>query len=160
MQTRKFKQLKTKFSKPSSKMKQTEIGMIPEKYYFFLNPYPHRIFTKCPKCDNKTNQKKLPITIEIEKKKMFLNINKTCRFCERCELLIVKKQEIEDILLAAFGEKISEKEYYIIGTIDEAFYCEGISNIKDSKFLEHFCLFKEKWNFEEMPRYVWVADKK
>ncbi len=68
-----------------------------DKYYFFLNPYNNRVFNKCPKCGNPTKKKKLPISIEMEEKKMFLNINKTCCFCAKCELLIVKKQEIEDM---------------------------------------------------------------
>ena len=131
-----------------------------DKYYFFLNPYNNRVFNKCPKCENPTNKKKLPISIELEEKKMFLNINKTCRFCAKCELLIVKKQEIEDMLSLAFHKKISEKDYCIIGTIDEANYSEGAKDLKNSKFFEHLHLFKEKWNFEIMPKYVWVPNKK
>ena len=119
-----------------------------DKYYFFLNPYDNRVFNKCPKCENKTKQKKLPITIQMESEKTFLNINKTCRFCENCELLIVKQQEIEGMLAIAFGKKINETDYCILGTLDENSFKEGIANPKSNNFLDTLRLFKEKWNFE------------
>jgi len=31
------------------------------RYRFFLNPYPDMAFTKCPKCETKTRQRKLPL---------------------------------------------------------------------------------------------------
>ncbi|MBU0757635.1 MAG: hypothetical protein KKF44_06200 [Nanoarchaeota archaeon] len=142
------------------KSNKAKIGDIPEKYDFFLNPYPNRVFYKCPKCDSKTKKKKLPLSIEIEIKKMFFNLNKTCRFCENCELLIVKKAEIEDILYVAFGIRITDKDYIIVGTFDEDYYVEGVTDLNESGFFSHLFLFKNVWNFEPMPRYVWVKDKK
>lgn len=129
-------------------------GMMPEKYYFFLNPYPNHAFTRCPKCDGKTKQKKLPLTIELRKRKMFLNINKTCRFCENCELLIAKQQEMEQILADAFGENISKKDYFIMGTLDKEHYTECASTLGESRLFEHLFVFKDQWIFEKMPRYV------
>lgn len=134
--------------------KKKESKNLHEKYRFFLNPYPDKAFTNCPECGEKTRQKKLPLTIHMEKKKLFVNLNKTCRFCEPCELLIVKKQEIEALLSRAFGEKMTDKDYCIVGTLDKDCFKEGMSSPEDLDFINHFYVFKDVWKFEIMPRYV------
>ncbi|OIO24555.1 hypothetical protein AUJ13_02355 [Candidatus Micrarchaeota archaeon CG1_02_49_24] len=127
-----------------------------ERYYFFLNPYPDCAFSKCPKCDHATKIKKLPLTIAIKKRKMILNLNKTCRFCQSCELLIARKKEIEQILSADFDKKISEKDYFIMGTTEKLAYIEGAILIGDDTFFDNVYLFKNVWNFApNRPRWMW-----
>ena len=43
-----------------------------------------------------------------------------------------------------FHKKTSEKDYCIIGTIDEAYYSEGVIDLKNSKFFKYLHLFKKK----------------
>lgn len=124
-----------------------KVNEMKEKYYFFMNPYTDMAFCKCPKCGNATKIKKLPLTIAIEKKKIILNLNKTCRFCPYCELLIARKKEIEDILSEKFGKKITEKDYFIMGTTEKSDYIEGIV-MRDENFFDRIYLFKDVWNFK------------
>jgi len=99
-----------------------------DKYNFFLNPYSDAAFTKCPKCEGKTKVKKLPLTIVMDKNKAVLNLNKTCKYCPYCELLIAKKSEMEPILKQFLGVKIiSEKDYIVVGTLDKEIYRKRIN---------------------------------
>ncbi len=138
--------------------KKKESRKLHEKYRFFINPYPDMGFSNCPKCEKKTRQKKLPLTIELEKKKLFVNLNKTCRFCENCELLIAKKQEIETLLSRTFGEEITDKDYCIVGTLDKDCFTEGMSGPEDLDFINHFYVFKDVWKFDILPG-MWVKKK-
>ena len=52
----------------------------------------------CPKCNNKTKVKKLPHAVHFEKEIKILSLNFTCKYCPYCELLIAKKDKIENIL--------------------------------------------------------------
>jgi len=126
-----------------------------KKYNFFLNTYTDCAFSKCPKCENSTKMKKLPLTIAI-KKEMILNLNKTCRFCPFCDLLIARKKEIEDILLEKFGEKFSEEDYFIMGTIEKSNFVEGVTT-SNKHFFANVFIFKNVWNFE-LTRPGWVHE--
>lgn len=126
---------------------------ISDKYNFFLNPYVDAAFTKCPKCDNKTKIKKLPLTIVMEKSKSILNLNKTCKYCPFCELIIVKKHELEFIVGQYLGvDMVKEKDYFVLGTQDKIAYLAGLNKgfIKE-KPLERVSFFKEVWHFEIKP---------
>lgn len=132
-----------------------------EKYYFFLNPYTDCSFTRCPKCDNRTKVKKLPLAILLEKKKMIFILNKICKFCPYCELIIAKKRELDSIIMQFLGlNKITKDDYFIMGTQDKAVYCKGLGKrlIKENP-LEGVSMFKDVWNFEVQHAY-WGVDKK
>ena len=132
-----------------------------EKYYFFLNPYTDSSFTRCPKCENKTKVKKLPLAILLEKKKIMFMLNKTCKFCPYCELIIAKKHELELIIMQFLGvEHITDKDFTVMGTQDKAIYREGLNKglIKDIP-LKGVSLFKDVWAFEVQQAY-WGVDKK
>ena len=132
-----------------------------KKYYFFLNPYTDSSFTRCPKCDNKTKVKKLPLAILLEKKKIIFMLNKTCKFCPYCELLIAKKRELELIIMQFLGvEHITDKDFTVMGTQEKAVYREGVCKwlIKENP-LEGVAILKNVWHFEVQHAY-WGVDKK
>src|SRR5437763_4648080 len=58
----------------------TQLGKQPPRYRFFLNPYEDVRSTKCPQCDNKMHQRKLPLVIHVDPMQI-LSLNKTCRYC-------------------------------------------------------------------------------
>ena len=120
-----------------------------EKYNFFLNPYSDAAFTKCPKCEGKTKVKKVPLTIVMEKNKAILNVNKTCKYCPYCELLIAKKNEMEHIVKQFLGvSSINEKDYLIIGTLDNTLYRKIINNnIAGDEAFSGMAIFKGVWDF-------------
>src|SRR6266700_5615395 len=69
-------------------------GKQPPRYRFFLNPYTDVRFTTCPQCRGKTSQRKLPLVIHIDPMQL-VALNKTCRYCPRCDLLIAHQDELE-----------------------------------------------------------------
>jgi hypothetical protein len=109
------------------KKKTTQLGKLPPRYRFFLNPYQDMRFTRCPKCDNKTKLKKLPLVIHIESM-IILSLNKTCRFCPYCDLLIVHQDELEHLLASIFSQQKPEivgNDYLVLGTQDRPAWKEG-----------------------------------
>ena len=80
-----------------------------KRHKFFLNPYSDCGFTKCPKCDTKTKIRKYPLVIHVEPKQIFL-LNKKCKYCVNCDLIIAKKQEIESFLALALSPQLRNKQ--------------------------------------------------
>src|SRR6266511_2521380 len=92
------------------------------RHLFFLNPYVDAAFTKCPKCEGKTKQRKLPLVIHIEPDQLFV-LNKTCRYCPYCDLIIARQREIESLMAALFETRRPEvvgNKYLVVGTLDRA----------------------------------------
>lgn len=124
-----------------------------EKYYFFLNPYIDCAFTRCPKCDNTTKIRKIPLTIHLEQGPTLLFVNTTCRYCPYCDLVIVKQQEIE-LMIKQFQnrEKLGEDDYFIFGTQDKTLWRKGIDKkASPEELLNGFTVFKNKLNFYTQP---------
>lgn len=102
--------------------KRPQLGKLPPLYRFFLNPYDDVRFTSCPQCANKTRQRKLPLFIHVSPGQP-LTLNKTCRYCPNCDLLIAHQDEIEDIMARAFTEfnpEVVGNDYLVIGTVERA----------------------------------------
>ena len=107
--------------------KLPRLGKQPPRYAFFLNPYTDARFSKCPKCEGKTGQKKLPLVIHIDKGGMMV-LNKTCRFCPACDLLIAHKDEIEAQMAIHFQQtapRIIGNDYLVVGTVDRTDWRRG-----------------------------------
>ena len=88
-------------------------------------------------------------------------LNKTCKFCPYCELLIAKKRELELIIMQFLAvEHITEKDFTVMGTQDKAVCREGVCKelIKENP-LEGVSIFKNVWDFEVQQAY-WDVDKK
>jgi hypothetical protein len=103
------------------------LGKQSARYVFFLNPYGDARFTKCPKCEGKTSQKKLPLVIHINDWGMMV-LNKTCRYCRGCDLLIAHRDEIEPLLAQYFQRTAREvvgNDYLVVGTVDRADWRRG-----------------------------------
>ena len=91
------------------------------KHYFFLNPYKDSSFSKCPKCDNKTKLRKFPLVIHIEPNH-FLVLNKICKYCTECDLIITKQLEIETLMAGRFEKVVPSvvgNKYVVFGTLDK-----------------------------------------
>src|SRR2546423_8118407 len=84
------------------KKTMTQLGKQPPRYRFFLNPYEDLRFRRCPHCEGKTRQRKLPLVIHVDP--MFvLSLNKTCRYCASCDLLRAIQTDVERSLRSDFG---------------------------------------------------------
>ena len=135
-------------------------GKQPPRHKFFLNPYRDARFTSCPKCDGKTKLRKLPLFIHVQPLQPIV-LNKTCRYCPYCDLVITHQDEIEQQLTVLFAQLQPDmigNDYLVIGTIDQA---DWRRNKKKPLSFDEFraCLhdFKKVMHFEPS-RYVWVKD--
>jgi hypothetical protein len=91
------------------------------RHYFFLNPYENEAFTKCPQCSQKTKLREFPLVIHIDPRQL-LCLNKSCKYCEKCDLIIAKQAEIESLMATCFEKldpSIIGNKYLVIGTLDK-----------------------------------------
>ncbi len=132
-------------------MKSTRLGKQPPRYSFFLNPYPDVRFTRCPKCSGKTLQRKLPLVIHVDPRNP-VSINKTCRYCPTCDLLIAHQHEIEAQLALLFARRdpsLIGNDYLVIGTQDRADWRRGMKTpLTIQEMLESLHDFEEVVRFE------------
>ena len=99
--------------------KKVQFGKLPPKYKFILNPYTDIRFSSCPGCSGKTLIRKVPLFIHVYPTHP-TSINKRCRYCPQCDLLIVHKDELEHMLVLAHQENNPEiigNEYLVLGTL-------------------------------------------
>jgi len=121
------------------------------RHYFFLNPYEDAAFTKCPKCENNTRIRKFPLVIHIDPQQLLL-LNKKCRYCVKCDLIIAKKSELESLMVACFEEtkpEIIGNNYLVMGVAERRDWLEGKKGkIPQGETVEHMLVFKDVLNFE------------
>ena len=132
------------------------LGKQPPRFRFFLNPYTDVRFTTCPQCGGKTRQRKLPLVIHVDPMQL-LALNKTCRYCPACDLLIAHQDELEGLLASFFGEhqpEIVGNDYLVLGTEDRADWLRGVRTVVyPQEALEHLHDFREVVRFTPAPRW-------
>jgi hypothetical protein len=109
-------------------MAKSRIGKLPPRYSFILNPYTDHRVSKCPKCGKLTFPRKFALFIHI-KDWGPLALGKTCRWCNRCELIIAHQDELEAELATAFARLAPEKignDYLVLGTVDRKFWKQSL----------------------------------
>ncbi len=146
-------------ARPShSRSAPRRLGNQPPRYRFFLNPYPDVRFTTCPQCGGKTRARKLPLVIHIDPLQL-IALNKTCRYCPRCDLLIAHRDEVEAFLAAFFGQNRPEmvgNDYLVVGTEDRSDWLRGMrTSLSTAAALDGLHDFIEVVNFEPAPRWGW-----
>ncbi|MHC4443865.1 MAG: hypothetical protein ACYTF1_09495 [Planctomycetota bacterium] len=133
------------------------------RHRFFLSPYEDMAFTKCPKCDCKTKQRKLPLVIHIEPEQV-LALNKTCRYCPNCDLVIAREKELEAMMAATFEDQRPEiigNEYLVVGTLDRTDWREGSkSQLPPDQVLDRVYIFEDEWYFEIEPSGWYLPHEK
>jgi len=114
------------------KNKKNRFGDLPPQCIFSLNPYPEMRFTRCPDCEAKTGQRKLPLLIHVAPHNL-IALNYTNRYCRRCDMLIGHKDEIEYYLTELFKKydpEIIGNEYLLIGTVEKKAWRENMHSPK------------------------------
>ena len=91
------------------------LGALAPRYAFILNPYVDSRFTRCARCETKTNLRKLSLVIHVNGFGLVL-LGKTCRLCLRCDTLVAHKAELGDLLRTVVN--VPEPDYVVLGTID------------------------------------------
>jgi hypothetical protein len=91
------------------------------RHHFFLNPYEHQAFTRCPQCNNKTKLRIFPLVIHIDPRQL-LCINKRCKYCEACDLIIAKRVEVESLMTTCCENNdpsVIGNKYHVVGTLSK-----------------------------------------
>jgi Flp pilus assembly protein TadD len=100
----------------------SSLGKRPPRHHFFLNPYRDTRFTTCPKCMHKTRPRKFSLVVNVNPKYSLI-VEKICRFCYLCDLLIVHQDQLEERLAGAFmtiNPQAIGNDYQVVGTLERA----------------------------------------
>ena len=146
-----------------TKTKRKQFGQLPPQYNFILNPYPDVRLSRCPLCDKKTGQRKLPLLIHVDPMHL-IALNYTCRYCAHCDLLIGHKAEIEHLLAAMFAgynPAAIGNDYLIIGTLEKPAWRTGLKHPQSvADMLPHVHDFKTYYQELRQTQPGWYPDGK
>ncbi len=136
----------------TTKTDQSRIGQLPPAYRFFLNPYRDvRFATACPGCERKLRQRKLPLAIHVDDWGLAV-INKTCRYCPGCDLLIAHEDELRaliDGLLLQMEPAAVGRPFFVVGTLERAAWRQGeIKPLRQDETLAALHDFREYTNYK------------
>lgn len=132
-------------------IKVNRIPSTRRRHRFFLNPYEDAAFTKCPKCGINTKIRKFPLVIHIDPQQLLL-LNKKCRYCVKCDLIIAKKSELESLMLASFEAlkpEIIGNPYLVMGVVERRDWFESRNGkMPQGETIGRMLVFKDVLNFE------------
>ena len=114
----------------------------PARYNLGLNPYVDARYTYCPKCAGRMGQRKLILLIHVEPRFPF-GLYRTCRYCSRCDLLIVHQDEIQQRLQQCLGPRgtpVGKDDFLILGTLDGAYSRRGMKAPPAAEVLDYVYL--------------------
>ena len=106
--------------------------------------------------------RKVPLFIHVQPTYPTM-INKSCRYCPQCEILIVHQDELEQVLAFTYQKhkpEIIGNEYLVLGTLDPPSWRKrekepiGFANVQ-----EHVHDFKEYLNVKYTPAHWGSADE-
>jgi hypothetical protein len=146
-----------------SRKKKTKTSLnLPQQYNFVLNPYPDERVSRCPYCEQKTGQRKIPLFIHVDPDYP-IALNYTCRYCKRCDLLIAHKHEIEHLLTHIFRQydpAVIGNEYMVMGTVDKKAWREGLKQAKPAADVmsSHLAVFKTYYQELRHTRTGWYPE--
>lgn len=144
-------------------MAGTKIGKLRPRYSFILNPHSEVRLSKCPKCQKLTHLRKFALFIHIDGWGP-MALGKTCRYCSRCELIMVHQDELDAELahsLSRVAPKAIGNEYMVLGTIEKKVWREGLRGKEQllTEILKHTADFKEYYDLEYEPGGWYPADE-
>lgn len=142
-----------------SRKKKSQLGELPPKHKFFLNPYENERFTRCPNCSQKTKIRKFPFAIHIDPN-VLMTLNMSGPYCPSCDLIILHQDKVEGLLTASFIERdpsIIGNDYLIIGTVERSYWRKA--STKGGTYQELFDnLHDFKKHVQYEVHYGWMPD--
>lgn len=138
-----------------------KFGKLKPRYSLILNKYEDFRVSKCIKCDKPTFLRKFPLLIHI-KESSLITLGMTCRYCAKCELIVVHQDELEGELACAFGKlkpEVVGSDYFIVGTVDKKHWKNNLGETGSNldELLEHTADIKEYLDFKYQPA-GWYRD--
>lgn len=143
--------------------KNTKIGKLPPRYSFILNPHEGTRLSACPRCEKLTYPRKFAFLIHVDAWGP-MALGKTCKYCSRCELIMMHQNELEAELTISFGRIAPEmigNEYMVLGTIEKKVWQARLKG-EGSEFgeiLKHAADFKKVYNLDYRPAGWYPADE-
>lgn len=106
--------------------------------------------SKCPKCKKLTFLRKFALFIHLDDWGP-VALGKTCRWCNRCELIMVHQDELEAELANTLSRLAPERignSYLVLGTIDQRAWKQGLTGqgLPLGNALEHVADFKKTYD--------------
>ena len=141
--------------------KEHPLGKLPPMYHFILNPHAETRVSRCPQCEAKMHQRKVPLFIHVDPLQP-VAIGYTCRYCPDCDLLVAHQDEIEHLLanlFATYDPSIIGNDYPVMGTVERKAWRASLKEpMSPVEVLEQLHDFKEVWSLDYQPA-GWYPDK-
>jgi hypothetical protein len=136
-------------------MPKIKIGNLPPRYSLLLNSHEDARLSKCPKCQKLTHLRKFALFIHIDGWGPMV-LGKTCRYCSRCEVVMVHRKELEAELacgLSQMAPKAIGKDYLVLGTIEKKIWQEELGGPGKpvAAMLKHVADFKHQYDLGYKP---------
>jgi hypothetical protein len=142
-------------------MPNRRLGKLPPMYRFILNPHAETRVSKCPSCEQRMHQRKVPLFIHVDPVIPVI-LGYTCRYCPECDLLVAHQDEIEHLLANLFAERDPSaigSDYLVMGTVERPLWREGMKIDKGiGELLENLHDFKEVLQLGYQPA-GWYRDE-
>jgi len=140
----------------------TQLGKRPPLYQFILNPFEDVRFTTCPECSQRTLLQKIPLVVHVDPHHPVV-LNKHCRYCPDCDILIAHQDELEHQLTAAFeayAPEVIGNDYLVMGTVDKAAWRKQRKEpIPMGKLPEYLHVFKAYLTLSHTPAGWYPEDE-
>lgn len=144
-------------TRPISQENKIQLGKLPPRHTFFLNPYPDERFTRCPGCAEPTKIRKRPFLVHIEPQVLLL-LNMSGRYCPDCDLIILHQDVVEDLLVRTCEHQHMEvvgNDYSIVGTVERAFWHKYKGTATFQTVIDNLRDFERTVIYESMrPRWM------
>ncbi len=131
-----------------------QLGEQCPRYDFFLNTYQDTRFTICPRCQSKTRLRKFSLVVNVNPKHTAI-LDKQCRFCNSCDLLIVHQTQLEQRIATEFmtiNPEAIGNDYQVIGTLDRAEWNQGKQDpLSVERVIAYLHDFNKVVSFERVP---------
>jgi hypothetical protein len=137
-------------------MPKTKIGSLPPRYSLLLNSHKNVRLSKCPKCQKLTHLRKFALFIHIDGWGPTA-LGKTCRYCSRCEVVMVYRKELEAELARGLSQMAPEtiaKDFLVLGTIEKKIWKHGLGSPGKPivEMLKHVADFRHRYDLRYKPR--------
>ncbi len=145
-------------------MRITRIGKLLPRYSLMLNPHAKVRLSKCPKCQKVTHLRKFALLIHIDDWGP-MALGKTCRYCSRCEMVIVHRAELEAELAHGLSERAPQiigNDYLVLGTVGRKTWQNSLDGKGKplAEMLEHTADFKHHYELNYTPGGWYPANRK
>lgn len=136
-------------------MATQKIGKLPRRYGYMLNPYADLRLSKCPKCEKVTHKRKFALFIFVDPLGPII-LGKECRYCSRCELIMVHQDELEAELkfqLSNIAPEMIGNDYHVLGTVDKKVWKKALEGEQPpfKEVLKHMADFKKYYDLDYQP---------